>query len=100
MEPHHGSVLMRRTLCHTFIRAMAAVVCLFAAGSVDRAFAGVTGVFDQGRATPASPVVERLARVRQSLFSGTADVPAAIRELKAILATDPGSHDAHVLLGI
>ena len=41
-----------------------------------------------------------LARVQQALFSSTADIPGCIRDLKAVLATDPQSHAAHVLLGI
>ena len=43
---------------------------------------------------------ERLARVRASLFSGTGRPDDAVRELKEILATDPESAEAHLLLGI
>src|SRR5258708_8915447 len=46
------------------------------------------------------PIPDRLAAIQQALFSGKADVQASIRDLKAILATEPQSHVAHVLLGI
>jgi tetratricopeptide (TPR) repeat protein len=45
-------------------------------------------------------VQARLKRVGAELFSGTAQVAEAIRELKAILAIDPRSAEAHLLLGI
>src|SRR6188768_3804519 len=95
-----GAPLMRGAVRHTFILTTASLVWLMVAGSAGQASAGVPDLLDQGRATGASSVAERLARVRQGLYSGTADVPAAIRELKAILAIDPRSYDAHVLLGI
>lgn len=47
-----------------------------------------------------SALPDRLARVREGLFAGTARPDAAARELKAILAADPGSAEAHLLLGI
>jgi superkiller protein 3 len=43
---------------------------------------------------------ERLERVREGIFSGKAPPEQAIRELKAILAIDPGSAEGHLLLGI
>ena len=42
----------------------------------------------------------RLARIRAALFSGTARPDDAVRELKDILAADPESAEAHLLLGI
>jgi tetratricopeptide (TPR) repeat protein len=45
-------------------------------------------------------IQERLARVRTDLFSRTDRTADAIRELKAILALDPGSAEGHLLLGI
>jgi tetratricopeptide (TPR) repeat protein len=51
-----------------------------------------------GTSSPALP--ERLARVRDGLFAGTTPPGDAARELKAILAADPGSAEAHLLLGI
>jgi Tfp pilus assembly protein PilF len=45
-------------------------------------------------------VQERLNRIRADLFSGTANPNDAIRELKEILAIDPQSADAHLLLGL
>jgi tetratricopeptide (TPR) repeat protein len=95
-----GLRLMRRTVRHPFIRAIASLLWLTVAGSTGRAFAGVPDGPDQGRATGVSSIADRLVRIRQGLFSGTADVPAAILELKAILGIDPRSHEAHVLLGI
>jgi tetratricopeptide (TPR) repeat protein len=43
---------------------------------------------------------QRLDRVRTDLLSRTGPVEAAVRELKAILAVDPQSAEAHMLLGI
>jgi tetratricopeptide (TPR) repeat protein len=42
----------------------------------------------------------RLNQIRASLFSGTGSPDAAIRELKDILAVDPGSAEGHMLLGV
>lgn len=47
-----------------------------------------------------APVQERLAAIRADLFSRTDRVAEDARELKAILAIDPRSADAHELLGI
>jgi tetratricopeptide (TPR) repeat protein len=80
--------------------ATAALIGLGIPGAIGGPRAYSAGSIEQAGA-PADPaVVERLTRVQRALFSGTADVKAAIRELKAILAIDPRSHDAHVLLGI
>jgi tetratricopeptide (TPR) repeat protein len=54
----------------------------------------------QGRSAGEISTADRLARIQRELFSGTVDAQAAIRELKAVLAVDPQSHVAHVLLGI
>jgi tetratricopeptide (TPR) repeat protein len=43
---------------------------------------------------------ERLAKVRERLFSSAGSPDEPIKELKAILAIDPGSAEAHLLLGI
>jgi tetratricopeptide (TPR) repeat protein len=53
----------------------------------------------QAAATPV-PIQQRLDRVRADLFSRAEHLPEDVRELKAILAIDPRSADAHVLLGI
>ncbi len=42
----------------------------------------------------------RLAAVQQDLFSATPHLDDAIRELRSILATDPKSPEAHLLLGV
>jgi tetratricopeptide (TPR) repeat protein len=53
------------------------------------------------QADAAKPSVQgRLNRVQAGLLSGTVRLPEAIQELKAILAVDPGSAEAHLLLGI
>jgi tetratricopeptide (TPR) repeat protein len=41
-----------------------------------------------------------LARIRAELLAGTSRPDEAVRELKEILAADPGSAEAHLLLGI
>ena len=45
-------------------------------------------------------IQQRLARIRAALFSGTARPDDAVKELKDILAADPESAEAHLLLGI
>jgi tetratricopeptide (TPR) repeat protein len=53
------------------------------------------------RSAQSDPTLEaRLTRVREGLFSGTGRPDEAVRELKAILAADSGSAEAHLLLGI
>jgi tetratricopeptide (TPR) repeat protein len=53
------------------------------------------------QADAAKPSVQdRLNRLQADLLSGTARIPEAIQELKAILALDPRSAEAHLLLGI
>lgn len=53
------------------------------------------------QADAAKPSIqERLSRVRADLFSRTDRIDEDLRELKAILAIDPRSAEAHLLLGI
>lgn len=47
-----------------------------------------------------SSIQERLNRVRADIFSRTDHIDEGIHELKAILAIDPRSAEAHLLLGI
>jgi tetratricopeptide (TPR) repeat protein len=49
---------------------------------------------------PQAPIQERLDRVKADLFSRTDRVSENIQELKQVLALDPRSADAHMLLGI
>jgi tetratricopeptide (TPR) repeat protein len=46
------------------------------------------------------PLQERLARVKADLYSRTDRLDENVKELKQILALDPRSADAHMLLGI
>ena len=73
------------------------VVCLVA-GFVAGAPLASPAAF-QADAAKAS-IQEKLNRIREGLFSGTGRVNEAIRELKGILALDPGSAEGHLLLGI
>jgi tetratricopeptide (TPR) repeat protein len=50
--------------------------------------------------TPPAPIQERLERVRAELYSRTDRLDENVKELKQILALDPRSADAHMLLGI
>ena len=52
------------------------------------------------QAGPQAPIQERLDRVKADLFSRTDRVNENVRELKQVLAIDPRSADAHMLLGI
>jgi tetratricopeptide (TPR) repeat protein len=54
----------------------------------------------QQAATAASTLEQRLARVRADLFGASPRLDENIRELNAILAIDPRSAEAHLLLGI
>ena len=49
---------------------------------------------------PQATIQERLDRVRADLFSRTDRVTENVEELKQVLALDPRSADAHMLLGI
>ena len=49
---------------------------------------------------PPAPIQERLERVRAELYSRTDRLDENVKELKQILALDPRSADAHMLLGI
>lgn len=89
------------TPVRTWWRAATAIVALAAvAWACHVASARAAGLDLQDRAAVEPPVAERLARVERALFSGSADPRGAIQELQAILAVDPQSRDAHVLLGI
>ncbi len=79
----------------------------FRAAFIVLAGALVGASIDASQAPVASPAAatkpgnqERLARIRAELFAGTNRPDDAVRELKEILAVDPGSADAHMLLGI
>ena len=61
--------------------------------------AGAATLSAQSR-TSAAALEPRLARVRADLFSSTPRLDENIRELNAILAIDPRSAEAHLLLGI
>ena len=50
--------------------------------------------------TPSSATRQRIDRVGANLFSATPHPTEAIAELKNILAADPGSAEAHLLLGL
>src|SRR6187431_2548318 len=51
-------------------------------------------------ATPPPPIQVRLERVKADLYSRTDRLDENVKELKQILAVDPRSADAHMLLGI
>jgi len=57
-------------------------------------------VITASQATAPPPLQERLDRVRADLFSRAERVTDDVRELKDILALDPRSAEAHVLLGV
>jgi tetratricopeptide (TPR) repeat protein len=75
-----------------------------ARGALALALAAACAAPAQARALQQAPaaasVNERLARVAQSVFAGTEHLDENITELKAILAIDPQSAEAHMLLGI
>ena len=52
------------------------------------------------QANRTAPLQERLNRIGKELVAGPARLESAIKELKEILAVDPGSAQAHLLLGI
>jgi tetratricopeptide (TPR) repeat protein len=84
----------RRRRAATALIAVAAWACLGVAGP------RATTRSSQDPPTAGASIADRLARVQRALFSGTADPREAIRELKAILAIDEQSRDAHLLLGL
>ncbi|MDQ3214172.1 MAG: tetratricopeptide repeat protein [Acidobacteriota bacterium] len=53
-----------------------------------------------GSAAGLSSVQQRLMKVGSDLYAGASRPDAAIKELKAILAIDPGLADAHMYLGM
>ena len=91
-QANHGVVSME------LIRCRAALIVLAGAlvgASIDASQAPVAS---QAAATkPCNQ--ERLARIRAELFAGTNRPDDAVRELKEILAVDPGSAEGHMLLG-
>src|SRR6185369_7357838 len=60
----------------------------------------VCAVITASQVTTPPPIQERLDRVRADLFSRAERVTDDVRELKEILALDPRSAEAHVLLGV
>jgi tetratricopeptide (TPR) repeat protein len=80
-----------------------AVVCLLIGLSTAIAIASgpVPVTTRSDRSSQVNPTIQqRLDRVRESLFSGAGRPDQSIQELKVILAADPGSAEAHLLLGI
>ena len=77
---------------HSFSRFILAVGMLAAvlAGLPERAAAQA----------PPAPARERINRIGADLFSSTPHPTEAIAELKNILAAEPGSAEAHLLLGL
>lgn len=73
---------------HVTLRNFCVVMAILAA----------TGAPAQARQDPA--LRDRINRVGSDLFSPTPHPAEAIKELKAILATDPDLSEAHLLLGI
>jgi tetratricopeptide (TPR) repeat protein len=65
------------------------------------ATSGSASPLDPDQAAPSqSDIPARLQRIGADLFSRAEHIPDDIRELKAILAIDPRSAEAHLLLGI
>ncbi len=79
-------------------RRAAAVLLAWAMAS--GSFAAASAASAAPQADPAKAIPERLKRVGAELFTRTDRLPDAVRELKEILAIDPGSAEAHMLLGI
>ena len=91
---------MKRRTRRPCLQASAAFALLTIVGAARGERVHAAGASAQTAARAEASTSDRLARVQRALFSGGADIHAAIRELKAILAIDPGSRDAHALLGI
>jgi tetratricopeptide (TPR) repeat protein len=102
-EGGEGTVAAGYTLCVKTPVIVALVVAVVAsAAPVRQAQGRPPGRFlaaIQGDAAKGS-IEERLTRVRTDLFSRPDRVNEGIQELKAILALDPRSAEAHLLLGI
>jgi tetratricopeptide (TPR) repeat protein len=60
----------------------------------------VCALITAAQVTAPPPIQERLDRVRTDLFSRAERLTEDVRELKAILALDPRSAEAHLLLGV
>jgi tetratricopeptide (TPR) repeat protein len=83
-------------MIHQWFRVFLVVLAgIVAAASAPSGLCGAS----QGDAARAS-ADERLIRVRGDLLSGAAHIDEDIQELKALLALDPRSAEAHMLLGI
>lgn len=80
-----------------FVGRPAAILILILLGAPS-ASAALTGT--QLADAPAPSIDERLARIREGLYSGASDARQAIEDLKAILAVAPQSAEAHLLLGV
>jgi tetratricopeptide (TPR) repeat protein len=61
---------------------------------------GPPSLFAQPRQADRASIDGRLQRAGAEIFSGRARIDESIRELKAILAIDPRSAEAHFLLGV
>jgi tetratricopeptide (TPR) repeat protein len=80
---------------------LATALVLAAAGTALAAAPAVEASQADAGMTPAqTKTQETLNRVRGELFSGKARPDEAIRALRDVLAVDPGSAEAHLLLGI
>jgi tetratricopeptide (TPR) repeat protein len=73
------------------------VLCLVVVGAASTATAQAP---QNAQAAGSASVQQRLNRVGTDLFSGSMRVEDAIRELKAILALEPGLAEAHLVLGV
>jgi tetratricopeptide (TPR) repeat protein len=82
---------------HTCLRAARAFFGGIVVGTAI-AMAPSLAAFQAG--ATAAQTQEKLNRIRAELFAGTNRPDDAIRELKDILAVDPGSAEGHLLLGI
>lgn len=78
-------------------RVRVLVVCV---GTLASAGAGQSLEASQAAPGNASSIQARLNRVGTDLFSGASRVDDAVKELKAILAVDPGLAEGHLLLGV
>jgi tetratricopeptide (TPR) repeat protein len=91
---------MRR--CGVLRSSGAAVVsCLFALAAVAERAIGASPHFATAVEQQAQPPLEeRLKRIGAELFSGKDRFKEAIAELKEVLAVEPNSAEAHLLLGV
>jgi tetratricopeptide (TPR) repeat protein len=80
----------------TVLRLLAVFLLSTGLAGTAAAHGAASSPWAQARAS----IQERLARVRTDLFSRTDRMEESVKELKAILAEDPGSAEAHLLLGV